>query len=176
MLESLITSKTRLRLLTKFFLNQGTEAYLQQLATEFGESSNGVRLELKRLTKAKLLISRMSGRTILYQANKDHGHFSLIQESLRKSIGIDSVVKMFINRCGDIESAWIIGDYAEGVDSGLIDIVVLGSVKIKYFQELVNKTSRKIERKIRYLVLNPTELNKLKDCLNFDSAFPIWTK
>ena len=40
MLESLITSKTRVKLLLKFFLNPGTKAYLREIAAEFGESSN----------------------------------------------------------------------------------------------------------------------------------------
>ena len=46
MIESLITSKTRTRLLLKFFLNPETRAHLRGLADEFGESTNGVRVEL----------------------------------------------------------------------------------------------------------------------------------
>ena len=46
MLESLITSKTRLRLLIKFFLNIANKGYLNSLANEFGESTNSVRKEL----------------------------------------------------------------------------------------------------------------------------------
>ena len=44
MLETLITSKTRVKLLMKFFLNPGTRAYLRGLATEFDESTNSVRV------------------------------------------------------------------------------------------------------------------------------------
>ena len=62
MLESLITSKTRTKLLLKFFLNPGTSAYLRGLAEEFGESTNGVRVELNRLSEAGLLESADEGR------------------------------------------------------------------------------------------------------------------
>jgi hypothetical protein len=61
LLDSLITSKTRVKLLLKFFLNPETKAYLRGLSDEFGESSNGVRLELNRLTKAGLLTSESDG-------------------------------------------------------------------------------------------------------------------
>ena len=61
MLESLITSKTRIKLLLKFLINPGTKAYLRELAKEFGESTNSVRLELNRLTKANLLESQNRG-------------------------------------------------------------------------------------------------------------------
>ena len=68
MLDTIITSKTRIKLLMKFFLNPGTKAYLRELAAEFGESTNSVRIELNRLTDAKLLKSTNFGRKIIYSA------------------------------------------------------------------------------------------------------------
>ncbi|PIO48027.1 MAG: transcriptional regulator, partial [[Chlorobium] sp. 445] len=65
MLDSLVTSKTRIKLLLKFFLNQETRAYLRGLAEEFGESTNAVRVELNRLTEAGFLTTRDDGRTKL---------------------------------------------------------------------------------------------------------------
>jgi len=61
MLESLITSQTRIKLLLKFFLNPESKSYLRELAEEFGESTNSVRLELNRLTQAGLLTSAENG-------------------------------------------------------------------------------------------------------------------
>ena len=175
MLEALITSKTRLKLLTKFFLNDETQAYLQELATEFGESSNGIRIELNHLTQAQLLISKASGRTIVYQANKNHGLFDTIQVALRKNLGIDRVVELVIKRCGEIQAAWIVGDYARGVDSGLIDVVVLGTVNYAELIDAIQKTSHLIDRKIRYVVLDNAELNKFSKCLDMDHSLTIWT-
>ncbi len=53
MIEALITSKTRIRLLVKFFLNPTMSAYLRELSEEFGESSNGIRVELNRMANAE---------------------------------------------------------------------------------------------------------------------------
>ena len=64
MLDTLITSKTRIKLLIKFFMNPGTRAYLRELALEFNESTNSVRVELNRLSKAKIITSENVGRTI----------------------------------------------------------------------------------------------------------------
>jgi len=50
MLDSLITSKTRIKLLLKFFLNTSTHAYLRGLADEFGESTNASLDNIKRKT------------------------------------------------------------------------------------------------------------------------------
>jgi len=79
MIDSLITSKTRIKLLMKFFLNPGTSAYLRGLADELGESTNSVRVELNRLSEAGLLESAEEGRTKVYRANTAHPLFPEIQ-------------------------------------------------------------------------------------------------
>ena len=56
-LEGLISSKTRIKLLIRLFVNPATRAYLRELAKEFGVSTNSVREELNQLTEAKLLKS-----------------------------------------------------------------------------------------------------------------------
>ena len=55
MLGQLITSKTRLRLLVKFFISQANKGYLNGLANEMGESTNSIRKELNHLFKAGYL-------------------------------------------------------------------------------------------------------------------------
>ena len=174
MLETLITSKTRLKLLLKFFMNPETRAYLRELASEFGESTNGIRLELNSLTKAKLLKSRNVGRTVVYRANKNHTLFSDIQSVVQKYVGIDHLVDDLISELGQIDAAYIIGDYAHGSDSGLIDLVIVGEVNQYVLQRLVDKTSAIISRKIRPLVLDREELSRLWNHLDIEHALPIW--
>jgi predicted transcriptional regulator len=110
MLESLITSKTRIRLLLKFFLNPETKAYLRGLADELGESTNAVRVELNRLNKAGLLKSVSDGRTKLYWANPEHPLFPDIHSLVKKYLGIDQVIDMVLAKLGTVELAFITGD------------------------------------------------------------------
>lgn len=174
MLDSLITSKARLKLLLKFFMNPETSGYLRELATEFGESTNNIRVELNRLTKAKLLVSENAGRTVLYKANVNHTLFTDIQNVVQKYVGINRLVDDLVSQLGQLEAAYIIGDYARGIDSGLIDLVLVGNVKQDVLQRLVEKTSQAITRKIRSLVINKAELKKLWDQLDLEHALPIW--
>ncbi|MDE0746119.1 MAG: ArsR family transcriptional regulator, partial [SAR202 cluster bacterium] len=88
MLDTLITSKTRVKLLMKFFLNPGTRAYLRELASEFGESTNSVRVELNRLSDAKIISSENVGRTIEYHANAKHSLYNELQSLVRKYAGV----------------------------------------------------------------------------------------
>ncbi len=174
MLDSLITSKARLKLLLKFFMNPETSAYLRELATEFGESTNNIRVELNRLTKAKLLVSENAGRTVLYKANVKHTLFTDIQNVVQKYVGIDRLVDDLISQLGQLEAAYIVGDYARGVDSGLIDLVLVGQVNQEVLQRLVDKTANAIARKIRPLVVKHDELKAHRDQLDIEHALPIW--
>jgi len=176
MLDSIITSKTRIKLLLKFFMNPGTQAYLRGLANEFGESTNAIRVELNRLTKAKLLKSSNEGRTVQYLANKDHSLFKDLQSVVKKYVGIDKLAEELAAKLGDIHSAYVIGDYARGIDSGLIDLVLVGKVEEEKLKEVTEKTEQLIERKIRTLVLNQDEFLKLKDRLEIKNALFIWGK
>ena len=72
MLESLITSKTRLRLLIKFFLNITNKGHLNSLANEFGESTNSVRKELNNLSSAGYLKKYSENNKVIYEANTSH--------------------------------------------------------------------------------------------------------
>ena len=116
MINTLITSQTRIKLLLKFFLNPKTSGYLRQLATEFGESTNSIRVELNKLTNAKILKSKNSGRNIIYNANTQHPLFDEIRSIVLKSTGIDKVIQNIINKLGLVKLAFIRGDYATGKD------------------------------------------------------------
>jgi len=176
MLDTLITSKTRIKLLLKFFLNPGTKSYLRGLATEFGESTNAIRVELNRLTEAKLLKSVNSGRTVEYRANKQHSLFKDLQSVVKKFVGLDKVAEELAAKLGDIQAAYVIGDYAKGNDSGLIDLVLVGQVDDEKLKEVTKKTEELIDRKIRTLVLAPTDLEKLQSRLDIEHALFIWGK
>ena len=176
MLNTLITSKTRINLLLKFFLNPGTKAYLRELAKEFGESTNAIRVELNRLSEAKLLQSTSFGRKVIYRANNKHNLFRDIQSVVRKYVGLDLLVEDVVNRLGSIDIAYVIGDYARGIDSGLIDVVLIGTVDSEKLEKFVLKTSDLIDRKIRPLVLTDEEFEKLRVRLDIDHALPIWNK
>lgn len=176
MLNTLITSKTRINLLLKFFLNPGTKAYLRELSAEFGESTNSVRVELNRLTEAKLLKSTSFGRKIIYSANSKHNLFRDIQSVVRKFVGLEQLVEDLVEKLGSVEKAYVIGDYARGIDSGLIDVVLIGQVDKNTLDKFVYKTGNLISRKIRPLVLNEVEFNKLRSRLDIDHSLTIWNK
>ncbi|RMD50396.1 MAG: ArsR family transcriptional regulator [Ignavibacteria bacterium] len=164
MLKSIITSEVRIKLLLKFFLNPGNQAYLRQLANEFGESTNGIRVELNRLVEADILDTETKGRNKLYKANVKHPLFNEIRNIVLKSTGIEKVISNILNKLGKIDIAFIRGDYAQGHDSGLIEMVVVGNdINKAELERVRKKTEKLIDRKISILLLTSEEFKTLKD-------------
>jgi predicted transcriptional regulator len=155
MLESLITSKTRLRLLIKFFLNIANKGYLNSLANEFGESTNSVRKELNNLTSAGYLKKHSENNKVIYKANASHPLFKIIQKIVHKHLGIEEILETVYNRIGDVKKIIILGDYAKGIDSGLIEILIVGdNINKEYLDEISPKIELKIKRKVSFFVSN----------------------
>ena len=172
----LISSKTRINLLVRFFFNPGTKAYLRELSNDFHVSTNAVREELNQLTKTKLLTSEKDGRSVYYKANNDHPLFPELRSMVSKVLGLDQVIESILMRLGDLEKAYLIDDYAEGKDTGIIDLVLVGNVDQYHLNDLSRKTERYIKRKIRSLVLTREEFDAFKRKLDNRPNFLIWQR
>lgn len=149
MLESLITSKTRLRLLVKFFVNSKTQSHLRGLADEFGESTNAIRKELNNLTQAGILVKETDKNKIAYKANVKHPFFTNIQEIIRKYLGLDKLLEQILERMGEVSQVILVGDLSKGIDSGKIDVVVTGdNLNENYILNLSSRIEELINRKV----------------------------
>ncbi|MGB1931679.1 MAG: ArsR family transcriptional regulator [Flavobacteriales bacterium] len=149
MLNSLITSKTRLRVLVKFFIRAANKGHLNSLASEFGESTNGVRKELNKLKDAGYLVSNKEQNKVIYRANTKHPLYSVLQQLVKKHLRLDEMVETIVKRIGDVQKIILIGDYAKGIDSGLIEVLLIANdINIEYISELEKKLKNKIGRKV----------------------------
>ena len=174
LLTGLISSKTRIKLLVRLFFNPATRAYLRELAKEFDVSTNAVREEFNQLKKTKLLKTEKSGRQVFYMANTDHSLFPELKSMVSKVMGIDQVIDSIVQRLGNLEKAYLIGDYAEGKDTGIIDLLLVGDIDLYHLTDLTRKTERYIKRKIRSLVLTRAEFEEDMNRLEHGPLVLIW--
>jgi hypothetical protein len=170
----LISSKTRIKLLVRFFFNPMTRAYLRELAKEFNVSTNAVREELNQLTKTDLLHSQKNGRNVYYMANPDHPLFPELKSMVSKVMGLDHVIDGIVSRLGELEAAYLLGDYAEGKDTGIIDLLLVGNINQHHLNDLSRKTERYIKRKIRSLVVSREEFSEFLPKLESSPRVVIW--
>ena len=151
MLGELITSKTRLRLLLKFFISQANKGYLNGLANEMGESTNAIRKELNHLQKAGYLKKLKVNNKIEYKANTKHPLFETLRKVVYKHLGLEDLVEKVLERMGDLDQIILVGDYAKGNDSGLIEVFLIGQdLNMEYISHLEDKIEDLIGRKVSF--------------------------
>lgn len=165
MLETLISSKTRIKLLYKFFLNSNATSYLRGLEEEFNESTNSIRLELNKFETAGFLTSTTDGNKKLFKANVDHPLFKEINRIVLKLVGIEHIVDYILQRIGKLEKVYLVGSLARGIDGDVIDLVLVGDINKPYLVELIGKAEKKIGKKIKFICYLPSEfeLSKIKE-------------
>ena len=150
MIETLISSKTRVKLLMKFFINSRTTAYLRSLEEEFGESTNGIRLELNKFEKAGFIDSYTEGNKKLFKANTKHPLFKDINSIVLKLSGLNHIIDYVVQRIGDLHKVYLVGKLANGQNTDIIDIVIVGTeINMSFLTEQIQKAEKKIDKKIR---------------------------
>jgi hypothetical protein len=177
MIETLLSSKTRMKLLMKFFLNSNNSSYLRNLEEEFGESTNGIRIELNRFEKAGFLESRAEGNKKMFKVNVNHPLFKDLNSILMKMTGLNHVIDYVLARIGDLDRVYLVGKLARGQDADIIDIVLVGdNINLAFLIEQIEKAEAKIGKKIRYIRFRTSEFDI--DKIEEPGMRPllIWTK
>ena len=155
MLNQLITSKTRLRLLIKFFISQANRGYLNGLANEFNESTNSIRKELNHLSEAGYLEKYKDNNKVGYKANVNHPMFEILQKVVFKHLGLEDIVEHVLAQMGAVQQIHLIGDYARGLDTGMIEVLLIGGqLNTEYINKLEDKIEKLIERKVAFYIVN----------------------
>ncbi|PIQ47523.1 MAG: transcriptional regulator [Cytophagales bacterium CG12_big_fil_rev_8_21_14_0_65_40_12] len=165
MLEALISSKTRIKLLLRLFLNPESSAHLRGLAEEFEESTNSVRLELNRFESAGMLNSDLVGNKKVFKANIEYPLFKEVRSILLKYTGLHEVIEEVVQKLGDISEVYLTGDLALGKDSDIVSLILIGNPDRHYLLHLINKFEALVPKRIQYLIYSKEEASML----NFDT-------
>lgn len=175
MIDTLITSQTRIKLLKKFFLNSSTCAHLRGLESEFRESSNAIRIELNRFEDAGLLKSVRDGNKKIYQANKDHPLFADIHNIIIKDSGIDLLLEKIINRIGELLCVYLTGDFARGKESQVIELILVGdNIDRKYLAKKMDQAEEITGRKVKYTLMDQEDAKINLHNYKPSDLLPLW--
>lgn len=149
MLGSIITSKTRLKLLIKFFVFATNTGYLRGIAEEFNESTNAIRKELNQLSEAAYLLKTQKNNKVIYYANPDHPLFSVIQQLVQRYLGLEDLALQVLERAGQVKQVALLGDYARGIAAEQIEFSIIGeNLDTAYLLQLADKTAVLLQKRI----------------------------
>ena len=149
-------------MLIKFFVSAANNGYLNGLANEFNESTNSIRKELNNLSSAGYLLKSKENNRVIYNANTSHPMFSVLQKIVRQHLGLEDIVETIIERMGEVDKYALTGEYAKGIDSGNIEIIINGSkVNKEYLENIKPKIKKKIAREVSFLLNQRLDSNSI---------------
>ena len=164
MLESIIPSTTRRKLLAIFFLSPKSRFYVRELERKTGENISAVRRELGILEKAGLLLSERKGNMAYYFANEKAPIFSEVRGIMLKTEGLGDAIRGALSGQKGMRFAFIYGSYARGEEraGSDIDLMIIGRISPQQIVGKIREAEKKIGREINYSIYPEGEFRKAK--------------
>jgi hypothetical protein len=102
---------------------------------------------------------------VVYEVNTTNPFYAELVSIVSKFLGFDDLIEMVLDKIGNLQKAYVVGDYARGVDSGTIKLVLVGFVNEDVLQDLITKITLKIHRKIEVRILSQFDGDNAGDTL-----------
>ena len=81
--------------------------------------------------------------------------FEILQKVVFKHLGLEDIVEHVLAQMGEVQQIHLIGDYAKGLDTGLIEVLLIGNqLNTDYITNLEEKIEKLIERKVQFIISN----------------------
>ena len=88
--------------------------------------------------------------------------FGVLQKIVRQHLGLEEIVETVIDRIGDVDQIALTGEYAKGIDSGNIEIIINGKdVNKDYLENIKPKIKKKIGREVSFILNQNLDSNSI---------------
>jgi uncharacterized protein len=171
MLEILLGSKLRAKVLGWLFTHPDERYFVRQLTSLVVEDSTNVSRELARLEKTGILVSTTEGKQKYYQANRQSPLFNELHGLIVKTAGIADVLRSTLAPAKEeIKIAFIFGSFASGNERRVsdIDVMVVGGISFGDAVSLLSPAEEKLGREVNAVVYPIAEFKqKVKEDHHF---------
>lgn len=159
MLESIISSRVRAKLLTAFLLSPGEKHHAWELSRSLDESYSAVWKELAHLERAGILTGEQTSHAKVYRIDLSCPIIPELRSIILKTAGVGNVIRSHLSEIGAVKAAFIYGSYASGEADSLsdLDLIVIGEVALPEFASVILKLEKELNRPINYLLYSEDE-------------------
>lgn len=160
MLQSLFSSRVRVKVLTELFSHPDQSFYARSMAREISEHYNAVWQELNNLERIGLLISEYDANVKHYRLNSDFPIHDELKRIILKTSGLGQAIREGVRGLSTVEWAFIYGSVAAGEEDLLsdVDLMLVGELDLMALAEVIGRLEDQLGREINYMVLTRTEL------------------
>lgn len=161
MLESLIISKVRVKILTLFLLNPDKIFYVREIVRKIKEEINAVRRELSHMEKARMVKKERRANRLYYLFRRDHPLYFELLELVNKVYGIGGEILKQRAKLGKIKFIMLSGRFARGKErqADEVDLLVVGDVVLPQLSQIVRAEEVRRDQEINYTVMSDQEFS-----------------
>lgn len=160
-LSEILSSRARAEIFRLLFSGTGAELHIREIQRRSGLTDGTIRQELRKLVRLDLISGRRDSNRIYYRANAGSPLFPEIHGLVIKTIGLVDVLREAL-RDERILIAFVFGSIArgEGKTHSDVDLMVIGSIRLRPLTSLLSGVSQRIGREINPHVLSEAEFKK----------------
>lgn len=162
MLDKLLSSSARVKVLRLLLLNEARRYYQREIAELTGLPIQAVQREGARLTEIGLLRRVEDGNRVYLQANPACLIFPELKRILLKTVALESLLSGALAGDGRIQAAFIYGSYAANQETAAsdIDLFVIGSISSRQLSAALSPVQAEIQREINYHLVTTEEFQE----------------
>ena len=160
MLQELITSKARSKILRLFLANPDNKFYVREIVRKLNENYNSIRRELNKLEDIGILESAREANLKYFYVNKKLSIYEELQRIFFKTDGLGDVIRDRIKEIGDVKTVFIYGSFAKGEETLIsdIDLFIVGELDENKLIVTIRDLEKNLSREINYVIFNSKEL------------------
>jgi DNA-binding transcriptional ArsR family regulator len=161
MLDDLIVSRVRVKVLQLFFLAPGKIFHVRDIVRRTQEEINAVRRELAHLEKAGMMTKERRANRLFYALRRDYTLYFDLLELIVKTGGLGGEIIKNRVKLGKLKFVLISGKFARAISRGTndVDLLVVGRVVIPELSQIVRQEELRREREINYTVMTEEEFD-----------------
>lgn len=147
---------------------------MRSLEQEFEESTNGIRVELNRLSESGMLLSEVEGNKKIFKVNKLHPLYDDVNSIVKKYLGLDKIVEHVVEKLGGVQQVFLKGRLAKGLYSEKIVLSFVGDIDESYLKKLIQKLEEVTQKKVEFSI--EKEGVNLLDEISQKESMLLWEK
>jgi uncharacterized protein len=162
MLTKLFGSEARVKILTLFMLNAGSEYYLREIAQKTGLALRSVQRAVNDLSNLGILDREQRGNSVYFRLNSENPILPDLKAIFLKTVGLGDVLRAALADTPGIEVAFIYGSVAKGEETPTsdIDLALIGKIPSKKLTKILTALEERISREVNATVFTQEEWRK----------------
>ena len=165
-LEDIIISRVRVKILTLFLSHPGTIFHVRDIVRKVSEEINAVRRELAHMEKAGMVAKEQRANRLFYSFRKEYPLYFELLELIGKTSGLGGDILKYRAKLGKVKYAMISGRYLRGlmkITQTDVDVLVVGTVVLPELSQIIKAEEARRQREINYTVMTEEEFAFLKN-------------